>query len=255
MGVRLAWNNLLTASGVTITSSSESTGYVDDNLANPLRWKKWQSAVGTVDQWIKFDRGANASFQVMAAMNAVIHAGGTLKAQANATDSWGSPTVDITLTAPSPDYTNVWVAWLASPQSLRWFRFYFTNTGAVNASVSLGAVFAGTYLEPVRSLSPALAFRRIDPSVQRFAIGGQRSTVVRSKYHQVSGTWPLQSASARNTVRQLFETIGGVTPALLAVDPNDASLIFYGTLQATLDARHSGPDLWDMPIVFTEDIA
>jgi hypothetical protein len=91
--------------------------------------------------------------------------------------------------------------------------------------------------------------------VQRFAIGGQRSAVVRSKYHQVTGTLAIQKAVARNDVRALYETIGCATPALLAVDPADASLIFYGTLQATLEARHRGSNLWDMPIEFSEDIA
>jgi hypothetical protein len=35
MAARLAYTNLLTASGVVISSSSEATGYVDDNLASP----------------------------------------------------------------------------------------------------------------------------------------------------------------------------------------------------------------------------
>lgn len=255
MAARLAWQNLLTASGVVISSSSEATGYVDDNLASPMRWKKWQSTSTTGDQWVKFDLGSSKSLQVFAAINAVLHTGGTLRVQANAADSWGSPTVDTVFTVPATDYTGVLIDWRGAPTSLRWVRFYFTNVGAVNMAVSVGAVFAGNYLEPSSSLSTALNIQRIDPSVQRYAIGGQRSAVLRSKFHHVSGTFVLQAASARQDLRRLYETLGATVPAILAVDPNDPSLIFYGTLQSTLEAQHHGPDLWDMPIEFTEDVA
>jgi hypothetical protein len=255
MAVRLAYTNLLTASGVVISSSSEATGYVDDNLASPARWKKWRSATGTGDQWWKADLGANKNFQVLAAMNAVLHSGGTLKAQANATDAWGAPTVNDTLSVPSPDYTQVIADWLSSVQNLRWIRFYFTNVGAVNSFVELGAVFAGTYLQPTRSISDGLSIRRIDPSVRRFALGGQRSSVVRPKFHQVSAIFQAQTAAARDDLRTLYETSGSAVPVLLAIDPTVPGLTFYGTLDAALPSQNSALDLWDLPIEFTEDVA
>lgn len=255
MAARLAWDNPLTQSAI-ITSSSEATGWVDDNLANAARWKKWQSALGTTDQWVKFDMGANKTLRVFAAIDAVIHLGGTLKVQANATDVWTTPTVDQVLVVPTVDYTHVWTYWLAAPVSLRWVRFYFTNTGAVNSQVSLGAAFAGTYLEPVRSIASAgLHVGVVDPSVQRYAMGGQRLASTKTMFHEVRGKFPVQKATARNTLRQAYKTIGASIPALLAVDPNDASLIFYGTLGASFGSDHLGSDLWDMPIEFTEDVA
>jgi len=255
MGARLAWNNLLTASGVVITSSADATGYPAGNLSNPARWKPWRSSTTTGDQWVKFDLGANRSLQVLAAINATIHAGGTLKAQANATDSWGSPTIDDLLTVPSTDFTRVLADWRGASSSLRWIRFYFTNTVAVSSYVELGAAFVGPYLEPARSVSPEIALRRIDPSVQRVAIGGQRSAVLRPKYHEVSATFVLQTATARNDLRAAYETVGGTSSVIFAVDPANPSLTFYGTLQAALTAQNRGPDLWDMPIEFVEDVA
>lgn len=255
MGARLAWNNLLTAPGVIITSSSEATGYVDDNLGSDARWKVWRSATATGDQWVKFDLGTSRSMQLLAAMNATLHLNGTLRVQANATDAWGAPTINDVLTVPNPDFTRVWADWRGAASSLRWVRFYFTNVDSVNSYVELGAVFAGTYLEPSRSLSPSLSIRRIDPSIQRVAIGGQRSAVIRSKYHEVSGTFVLQSPTARNSLREAYETIGATTPAIFAVDPDNPSLVFYGTLSATLSAENRGPDLWDMPVEFMEDVA
>jgi hypothetical protein len=255
MGARLAWNILLTASGVVITSSADATGFPASNLSNPARWKPWRSSTTTGDQWVKFDLGANKSLQVFAAINATIHAGGTLRVQANATDAWGSPTIDDVLIVPATDFTRVWVDWRVFASSLRWVRFYFTNTGAVSSYVELGAAFTGLYLEPTRSISPELTIRRVDPSEQRVAIGGQRSAVLRAKYHEVSATFVLQTATARNDLRALYETVGATTPVLLAVDPLNPSLIFYGTLASALTAQNRGPDLWDVPVEFVEDVA
>jgi hypothetical protein len=255
MGARIAWNNPLTVTGVVITSSSEATGYVDDNLANAARWKPWKSALATTDQWIKFDLGSSQSLQLFAAMDAVLHPGGTLRAQANATDVWTSPTINDLFTVPSTDYTHVLADWRSSVSSLRWVRFLFTNTGAVNSQVSLGAAFAGTYLEPARSVSSDLSFARVDPSVHRYAMGGQRSSLRRPKYHTVSGRFVLQTPSARNSLRQVYESIGSTTPAVITLDANDPSLTFYGTLQGTQQAQHVGRDLWAVPIDFVEDVA
>lgn len=255
MGARLGWSNLLTVSGAVITSSSEAAGYVDDNMASPYRWKKWRSTTTTGDQWVKFDMGANKSLQVLAAIDALIHVGGTLKLQANATDVWTAPTVSVTVTVPNPDFTRVWASWLSSVQSLRWVRFYFTNVGTVSGYVELGAVFAGTYLEPARSVAPALTVSRVDPSIQRYSVGGQRSSVSRPKFHTVSGFFVLQTASARNDLRVMFEGVGASVPMILAVDPLNPSLIFYGTLTDALTAEHQQADLWNVPIAFVEDVA
>lgn len=254
---RLAYQNLLTASGVVITSSGDATGYSKDNLAHAARWKKWRSPTGTGDQWWKADLGANKNFQLLAAISAKVHAsGGTLKAQANATDVWTTPTVNDTLSIPSPDLTQVLADWLGSVQNLRWIRFYFTNVGAANDYAELGAVFAGTYLEPAQSLAPGHQIVRVDPSVQRYAIGGQRSSVIRSKYHDVSGQFRLQAAAARENLRALFESTGKSLPCIYSADPATPSLTWYGTLQE-LSFAHvaNSADLWDAPFRFLEDVA
>lgn len=255
MGARLAWNNLLTASGVVITSSADAVGSPATNLASPARWRAWWSTVTTGDQWVKFDCGASKNLQLLAAINATLHPGGTLRAQANATDAWGAPTRNDLLTVPASNLTNVLTDWLSGVESLRWVRFYFTNVATVSSAVGLGAAFAGTYLEPARSVSPTLGVRRIDPSLTRYAMGGQRSAVVRAKFHEVSGVFVLQTATARNDLRTVYETIGATTPVILAVDPLDPSLVFYGTFPEALVAEHRAADLWDLPFTFVEDVA
>lgn len=255
MGIRFAYANLLTAAGVVLSSSADATGYSVSNLANTARWKKWRSSTTTGDQWVKFDLGSNKTLTVLAAISAKLHAGGTLKAQANATDVWTSPTVSDTLTVPSPDFTAVLADWIAT-QSLRWIRFYFTNVGAVSDYVELGAVFAGTYLEPANTLEQGVSVQRVDPSIQRRATGGQRSALVLPKYHEVTGRMLPQVASARDDLRTMFETVGDAAPVVFAVDPAVPGLVFYGTLGGVLEAHHLNPSLslWEFPVAFREDV-
>lgn len=256
MALRIPYANLLTAAGVAVTSSADAAGYPVSNLTNPSRWKKWRSATGTGDQWVKFDLGSNKTLTVLAAISAKLHAGGTLKAQANASDVWTSPTVSDTLTVPSPDFTAVLADWIAS-QSLRWIRFYFTNVGAVSDYVELGAVFAGTYLEPANTLAHGFTVTRVDPSMQRRATGGQRSALVLPKYHEVEGVLLPQVAAARDDLRTMFEIVGDSLPAILAVDPAVPGLIFYGALYGALHVQHVNPSvsLWEFPLAFREDVA
>src|SRR4051812_7674841 len=252
---RLAYANLLTVSGVTITSSAEATGYVDDNLANPARWKKWRSTTTTGDQWVKFDLGSALSFNLLAAISYKIHTGGTLKVQANSSDAWVTPIVSDTLTVPSTNLTGVLCDWIAQ-QNLRWIRFYFTNVGSVSDYVELGGVFAGMYVEPAPYFAPGGGIVQRDLSVSRFALGGQRSTVVRPKYHEASGVFQLQTAAGRDTLRSAFNTNGVGTPVIFTLDANSPNLTFYGTVQE-LPASHRAQmvDRWDVPFKFVEDVA
>ena len=253
---RIAYNNLLTASGVTISSSAEATGYPDDNLASPARWKKWRSSTTTGDQWVRFDRGSNGSFQVMAAISPKLHSGGTLVFQANATDVWTSPTVDQTITAPSPGHTGVYIYWLPASQSLRWFRFFFDNVGAVSDYVEIGAVFAGTYFEPTISVTAGSARpARVDLSTHRVAIGGQRSSVRRAKQHRVSGHFWIPTSTERNNYATFFNSVGSSEAFILGLEPDDSELTFYGTLADGYAPEHFGRAIYQLPFTFLEDVA
>jgi hypothetical protein len=139
----LLWSNEITASGVTVSSSAEVTNYPDDNVLNPARWKIWRSTTTTGDQWWKEDRGSNVTMLAGGLVGVKIHTGGSVNFQANATDSWGSPTVDEVVTIS--DYTGAGCVFFSS-QSLRWIRIYFTNTASANEYVELGHCFAGDIL-------------------------------------------------------------------------------------------------------------
>jgi len=265
---RLAYNNLLTASGVVITSSADATGYPVTNLSNSARWKKWRSSTTTGDQWVLFDLGSNQSFQLLALTDVLLHTGGgTLKFQANATNVWTSPTVSDTMTLPSPDFTHVVADWI-SQQTLRYIRFYFTNVGASNSYVEIGAAVAAPYFQAAQSIAPGVSVVRHDQSIDRLSLGGQRSSIVRGKYHEITGTFKIQSTTDRDAWRTAFDTNGATAPCVFAVDPGVPSLNFYGVMRPAPTAsgrtvlstfktvhHHPSDNLWDVDFVFQEDVS
>lgn len=253
---RIAYANLLDDSGVVVSSSAEATGYSDDYAANLHRFKKWRSSTTTGDQWIKFDRGSNQSFQLMAAVNPKLHSGGTLTFQAHTSDAWGAPTVSQVVSAPSPGLTNIWTHWLSASQSLRWFRFYFTNTGLVSDYAELAVAWASPYFEPTISIIAGSAKPvRVDPSPRRVAIGGQRSAVSRSKYYTVNGQFNVPTQAERTNYSNFFNTVGATQSFILSLDPSDSELTYYGTFNEALSLSHLGRDIYDLPFGFTEDVA
>lgn len=256
MASRIAYSNVLAASGVTVSSSAEATGYSDDYAATLHRWKKWRSSTTTGDQWIKFDCGANKSFQVMAAISPKLHSGGTLKFQAHTSDAWAAPTVDQAISTPSPGLTNVWTHWLSASQNLRWFRFYFTNTGTVSDYAEIAVAWAGTYFEPTTQVEAAGAKPvRIDLAQRRTAIGGQRLSVRRNKQYQFSGRFWVGSQAERTNYSNFFDSVGSSEPFIFSPDTTDSELTYYGAFQSTLDLEHVAGGIYQIPFTFLEDVA
>lgn len=252
---RFAYVSLLAASGVTISSSAEATGYSDDYAATLHRWKKWRSSTTTGDQWIKFDCGANKTFQVMAAITPKLHSGGTLTFQAHTSDAWGAPTVSQVISTPSPGLTHVWVYWLPASQNLRWFRYYFTNTGAVSDYAELAVAWAGVYFEPTISVQIGAKPRRADLAQRRTAIGGQRLSVRRNKFYAFNGLLWVPTQAERTNYSNFFDSVGSSEPFILSANPDDSELTYYGTFQDSLDLEHHGSAIYQLPFTFLEDVA
>ncbi len=254
---RLLWDNETLKSGVTISSSSEATGYQDDYVSNRARWKIWRSATSTSDQWVKYDLGSNKTMKAIFIVNYKYHTGGTIRVQAHATDSWGTPTVNELLTTPSFNPTGVIGAFFSS-QSLRWVRVFFDQPGTpVNEYVELGLAFAGSYLEPANSVYKRFPVRRVDPSQVIHAIDGQEEVQTRSKFFEFAGEFRYRSETEKDNFATAFDTIGGGLPFFFVVDTTDPDLQFYGRFIESLNMDHDtlkSGETWSIPFDFRESL-
>ena len=251
---RIVYQNELIQSGVVITASSADFGYPVTNLADPARWKTWRSTSSTGDQWVKFDLGAAKTLKVLQIADFVAHTGGVIRAQANATDVWTAPTLDTALTLPNPNYTRTAGIWITT-QTLRWVRFLFQNSGAVNMKVSLGVAAAGDYIEPAVSLAPGYTIGRTLGSEVHRVPGGQRSAERKTDYFTLKAGFMKEAEADRQNLMKASYSLGNHTPHFFAINPDDpAYMVFYGRFDSGFDYEHIVLGRWNMPFSWSEDV-
>lgn len=251
----IAWNNLVTASGVTFTESSEATGHPAEHLASPARWKDWRSATDTVEQTMEVDLGSIQTVYAVAVVDATLFAGGALTLGTKTT-SGGSFVTEGTFVFPSFHPTGISVLWLEG-KPVRYLLLTFTNPDTVSAYCQLGVLFvAGNLHRAARPVLPGAVFDVIDPSVQRRAIGGARSSVLRTKFHAYQGVFHLNTPTERDSLATMFDTVGATESCVLAVDPDTPQMIAYGVLdRLSVQHRVGSIDHFDIPYAFVEDVA
>jgi hypothetical protein len=250
-GIRILSNNLaLTA---TLTASSEATGHPATNLNSSSRFRDWRTSTGTAEGTMQFDLGSTKQLFGFGAVDATTFAGGGISVEYKLLvgDPW---TVLAPIPFPTFNPTNTAVLWRTV--AARYVLYRFTNPAAVSAYAQLGVAFlAGISLKPTRSVAPGASIQRIDPSVTRRAIGGQRSAVVRSKYHVLDFSFHLRTPQERDVLAQLFNSLGTTEPALWALDPDDWRVVYGVKTDAFVVGHRAGTvDLADLPFQVVEDL-
>jgi hypothetical protein len=247
---RLAFENLVLASSTSITSSSDAVGWPVTNLGNSARWIRWRSGSSVGNQNVDSDFGSAKNVTCVVIADAVIHVGGTVKAQYWTGAVWS----DIgTFTVPSPNPTGMIALWFGVINTSK-VRILFTNTGGVNSYVEIGALFVGTYFQPALSLAPRYGLKYEDPSVISRSTGGQRSADRRTPYFRLTGNFN-EPETDRASFIALLETCGKHTPFVFAINPDDpAYFVFYGRFDETPLFEHITLYRFGTPFTFSEDV-
>lgn len=146
--MRLMVTNYCTEPATTVTASTEDTNFPASNLKHPFRSKRWRSTDVTSES-VVYD------FVTTEAINSVVllwpredgiklSASAVIKIQANATNSWSSPSVDQTLTI-SNDYS-IASHYFNSDQSYRYWRVKIEDPSNTLGFVELGLAWIGKAL-------------------------------------------------------------------------------------------------------------
>lgn len=138
-------SNRLLDSGVSVSASSENELLIAENLLKEHRVKRWQTTTSTADEWVVFDLGsAGAAIEdVIISDYDTSLSGDTVKIQGNASDSWGSPSVDETITASKFAAGLPAVHALSTGGSYRYWRLSITKASA-GVSRYVGHIYLGT---------------------------------------------------------------------------------------------------------------
>lgn len=140
-------DNIAAAATLTVNTGTEDAAYPAANLVdlNPAKPAKLTTTTGS---WV-FDFGTAANVDLVAIIHHNLDAGLNVRIQANATDSWGAPSLNQVITIPAyrsdgfpinpfKDLTGV------SPRSYRYWRLVVV--GVNSAAVQIGEVWLGATL-------------------------------------------------------------------------------------------------------------
>lgn len=255
---RIAYANLTVDAGTTMAASAEAAGYAVENLQNHKRSLAWRSDAATGDQTVTASFAA-ASIVAVGLIDAVIHAGGSVKVEAkNGGGSYAAfgPSSGV-FSFPSTHRSGVVVQYDTGGVTATDVRITFTNTGAVAQAVELGGLWvvtdAGLFIAST-NITDSYAITPVDLSSVARTIGGQRRATARATFDRIS---PLDflwaSAAQKDALLAVWDAVQSHTPILLALDPDDANSTRLVTMQG-MRTSHGTRDQWHVSLPCDEEL-
>lgn len=231
----------------TISSSSEAAGLPDGNIVTSLV-RQVTRTTNNKSQWWVFDAGAATGADVAFVGNHNFTANATVKVQANAADTWGSPSVDETLTIVQDDQGNVipkTAKFWTSVQSYRYWRLLVEDLGNATSALQVGIFFAGRATEPSQNLSDGFQRRVVDPSRGRPTAGRQQYWNVRTPYLEFSYDVAYAPKAQRQEFEAIYNAVGKHAPFVFATAPESEPVrdTVFGQFESDASMPHVNLDV------------
>lgn len=233
--MRFLYDNLIDDSTVVITEGSENADLPSSNLTHPHRTKVYRTGTSSANEWVKFDLGSAKAVQCVVILDHDLTAGDSvIKLQGNASDSWGSPSVNETITYNA----DVMAKFLGSPQTYQWWRVIFTKSAA-GETRDIGRLFIGPYYECTKNIHFGdLDIIPIDLSVTDRSVGGQTYSEIRDIYHEIKVGFVKIGDTQMSSFKTIADAVGTHTPMFISLDPTNKPYVWLYYVKAkSLKAR------------------
>lgn len=212
--------------GGTMVASSADSEFPVANLAHPFRSKVWRTT-GKTDENVVIDLGAATNIDSVALIfdplgGIKFTTSATITIQANATDSWGTPSVSQALTVDTVNKTAT--HFFATNQSYRYWRLRLQD-----------ATNTRTYLEVSKLLlSKATQLTQTPDIGFKYTLDDQ-SKVQKTAYgHQYADLYPIKKGFEYNyealtqadfvTLLEIYRLKGNTQVIAFALDPTEQFL-------------------------------
>ena len=206
----------------TVTASSDATsGLTGANVVDDLVGKPWRSTGDTSEQLV-FDLGSAKQIKAIGIHVFNLTSAATVKVQANATNSWGSPTLDDTVAMVTDADSNVLerLVWTGN-QTLRYWRIDIADAANPDGYIQIGRVIGGDYWTPTINYANGFRPVMVDPSEGTPKPGRQSFWRQRKRFRRTGVTFPEIDRTDYEKWQAVFTKIGNSKPLLLMLDPTD----------------------------------
>lgn len=224
------------ADGGTLTHSSQDPGFPSTNVRHRWHTRHWRSSDGSlVDQWLKWDFGADKDIKAFFLRDNNFQTGATVRIQGHGSDLWTGPSYNALLTVDN----KIMPHFPLSTQSFRWWRLFISDAGNPDNHLKAGRVFLGEYVEPNKNFDRKYKVKFIDPSVLSLSEGGQISSIKREKFKAWGYVFSEVSKTTMQKFESMFDSKGLSGNLFVTQDADDAqNSSYYIGFAKDLDWEH-----------------
>jgi hypothetical protein len=209
----IAYNSVL--DGGILTASGEKSGFPAAYVQHPFLIRRWRSLTNGASsiEWVKFDAGTGAilTLDTVAIIQHNLSATAVVHVQANATDDWTTPAVDIAMGIEDLILGHIAIAH-------RFVRFTFCDAASVDGYIEIGRIFGCMAYAVEEPIDNSFIDDLYDPSVVTRNESGQ----VYADLGQVARVYTLSMGTFSDDVRMglkaVYASVGKSNPLILIPD-------------------------------------
>ena len=206
----------------TVTASSESPDYLFSTALIDSRLSRTGRTLSDDSQWVLFTFAAAVDVDIVGIFGNNFTSAATVKIQANATDSWGSPSIDVEMTYTKNPYKTIdkgrdvgeWTHQFSSTESYKYWRISVNDAANPDTYIEMGFVFLDEAIT-----FPGMAVNHVikmnTTSEASFSDSGQAYGLKRVKYNSLAISYPAETNAQRKTVENFFYEVDVVTPYMM----------------------------------------
>jgi len=247
---------------VTITATSEDSNFPASNLARYSRSRVWRSSSVATAQRVVFDLKTAEEIDSFAILFNPIQGEGvklsdtaTVKLQANATDSWASPALEVTLSVD--DTYGVITHFFSAPESYRYWAVEITDTGNAYGYIEIAKVILAKATQLGQTPEIGFVDSLDDQSKVTETPYGHRYADVYPTRRGFEFDYAAMTEGDIEALQSIFRRVGAVTPIALALDPTatlfDRERFFlYGYLDDKFQSKNRFYSYFDSGLKLVE---
>lgn len=215
--IRFLYENIFASA--TLTSSTETSGYADDNVLDNFPSQKWRST-DRDDQWLKFNLGSAQEVTMFTAIRNNLTSTAVLKLYGHATNlgdnaaAWAGATYSGTLSFDQ----NVGIVF--PNNTLQWWFLEIDDPSNADNFVEVGLIYGGAYQSPSENFNEDFMEKTCDSSLQNWSEGGHGFSVEKPTWKEFQIQFADIDSDNRTVLKTMWDAVGRREPLVIALDPD-----------------------------------
>lgn len=256
MAFRILYDPASDLSTAVISSSSDGSSHADSNAVKASVGTTWRTDSDTTE-WIKFDLVVTTKKVDCVSIQAHnLTSSATVTFEGNASDSWGSPTVDETLTVATDSDGSVIdrITHYFTQATLRYWRVTIDDPTNPDTYIQIGRVMFGEYYDTTRDITADLRVETLDPSEGVKSPGTVQAITEKAAYRRIRTSFAFVSQTETDKWTAIFKRIGNNDPALICWDTSRATKdSAYVYMITPLNLAHQFSSFYDIAAIVWEE--